>query len=147
MSVDVARLYERLPHSGSMRLIEQVVQWGPDSVRCRSRNHRDPANPLRTAGGLRAVCVIEYAAQAAALHAVLLADHDAAADVTGSKKSRALLALVNGLELDTAYLHDGDGDLIVEGNVDYRSGDAVIYRFEAFDGTRPIARGRLGLTS
>ncbi len=147
MNVDVARLYERLPHAGSMRLIEQVVEWGPDSVCCRIRNHRDSANPLRTAGGLRAVCIVEYAAQAAALHAVLLADHDAPADATAGKKSRALLALVNGLELDVAYLDDGDDDLIVEGYVDYRTGDAVIYRFEAFDGTRPIARGRLGLTS
>ena len=147
MSVDVGRLYERLPHAGSMCLIEQVLEWGPDSVRCRTSNHRDPANPLRTKGGLRAVCVVEYAAQAAALHAILVAGDDAPADAAASKKSRALLALVNGLELDTAYLHDGDGDLVVEGNVDYRSGAAVIYRFEAFDGIRPIARGRLGLTS
>jgi len=143
MSIDIAGLYERLPHAGSMCLIDEIIEWGPDSVRCRSRSHRDPANPLRTAGGLRAVCAIEYAAQAAALHAVLLAEDDA----TGGKKSRALLALVNELELDAVYLHDGDGDLVVAGNVDYRSGDAVIYQFEAYDGSRPIARGRLGLTS
>lgn len=147
MNSDVERLYARLPHAGAMRLIEEVLDWGPDSVRCRSQNHRDPANPLRTAGGLRAVCSIEYAAQAAALHAILLADDHAPADVPAGKKSRALLALVNGLELETAYLDDAEGDLIVEGHVDYQSGDAVIYRFEVYGGTRAIARGRLGLTA
>ena len=143
MNVDLAQLYERLPHAGEMRLVQEIVTWSDDSVVCRAWNHRDPAHPLRTQSGLRTICVIEYAAQAAALHAVLLAD-DSGPD---GSQSRALLALVNGLELETGYLHDCEDDLIIEGGVDYRSGDAVIYRFEVHAGARAVARGRLGLTS
>jgi predicted hotdog family 3-hydroxylacyl-ACP dehydratase len=62
---EIARL---IPHAGAMCLLDAVVSWDADRIRCVSRTHRDPDNPLRAGAELDAVCGIEYAAQAMALH-------------------------------------------------------------------------------
>ena len=57
-----------LPHTGAMRLIDLVDSWNATTIRCRTRSHRDVANPLRQGGRLDAVPGTEYAAQALGLH-------------------------------------------------------------------------------
>lgn len=66
--IDIAAL---IPHAGSMCLLDSVVEWSADAIACRATSHLDPANPLRRNGRLGAVCGIEYALQAAALHGAL----------------------------------------------------------------------------
>ncbi len=61
----IARL---IPHAGAMCLLESVVSWNRESIVCRATSHRDPGNPLRSAGRLPALAAIEYAAQAMAVH-------------------------------------------------------------------------------
>src|SRR5205814_1511307 len=36
-----------IPHSGSMCLLERVLEWDDRSIVCASNTHRDPINPLR----------------------------------------------------------------------------------------------------
>jgi predicted hotdog family 3-hydroxylacyl-ACP dehydratase len=62
-----------IPHSGSMCLLDSVVEWNDRSIKCTSNTHRDPGNPLRRGGQLSAVHAFEYAAQATAVHGGLLA--------------------------------------------------------------------------
>jgi predicted hotdog family 3-hydroxylacyl-ACP dehydratase len=66
--VDIPAL---IPHAGSMCLLDSVVSWSEGAILCIATSHLSPANPLRRNGRLSAVCGIEYALQAAALHGAL----------------------------------------------------------------------------
>lgn len=68
MLADRTRIASLIPHSGSMCLLDGVIACDAQHIRCVSSTHRDPDNPLRGAGGLPALCGIEYAAQAMAVH-------------------------------------------------------------------------------
>lgn len=73
---------ERIPHQGSMCLLDQVVRWSEDEIICQATSHLQPDNPLRANGQLGSSCLIEYAAQAMAIHGALLAG-DAPAPKSG----------------------------------------------------------------
>ncbi len=68
MTVDIAAL---IPHAGSMCLLASVTRWTQDAIECQATSHLDANNPLRRNGRLAALCGIEYALQAAALHGAL----------------------------------------------------------------------------
>jgi predicted hotdog family 3-hydroxylacyl-ACP dehydratase len=73
MMIGRAGIAALIPHSGRMCLLDAVMQWTPTSIRCVSRQHRALDNPLRSHGRLGAVCGVEFAAQAMALHGRLCA--------------------------------------------------------------------------
>ena len=62
-----------IPHQGRMCLIDEVLEWNPERVRCASGGHRAPDHPLRAHGRLGVVCGVEIAAQTMAVHAALIA--------------------------------------------------------------------------
>ncbi len=64
-------LYQQLPHSGAMCLLDRVVAWDEQRICCSTASHLSGANPLRHDGVLPGLCALEYAAQALALHGVL----------------------------------------------------------------------------
>src|SRR5579863_8472571 len=66
---EIARL---IPHAGEMCLLDGVIAWDRESIRCYSGRHRAPDNPLRHAGRLGILCGIEFAAQAMAVHGSLV---------------------------------------------------------------------------
>jgi predicted hotdog family 3-hydroxylacyl-ACP dehydratase len=69
--LDHARIATLVPHGEAMCLLDRVLSWNPREIVCVARSHLDPANPLRRAGRLAALCGFEYAFQAAALHGAL----------------------------------------------------------------------------
>ncbi|MCK7498102.1 MAG: hypothetical protein MZW92_50905 [Comamonadaceae bacterium] len=79
----------RLPHGGHMCLLERLESFDAEAIRCRARSHRDADNPLRSNGQLHAVCGVEYAAQAMALHATLTAGPDAPTAMDGGSAGNA----------------------------------------------------------
>jgi len=102
---DIARL---VPHQGAMCLLDGVAAWDREGIRAIALSHRDPANPLRRDGTLPAVCGLEYALQAMALHAALLAG--------GRAPQRAgFLASLRGVDLGAERLDDVPGPLLVTG--------------------------------
>lgn len=69
-----AQILALIPHDGAMCLLDSVVDWDDACIHCRSDTlHQAHAHPLRHAGGVAAVHLIEYGAQAAAVHGGLLA--------------------------------------------------------------------------
>ena len=60
-----------IPHSGSMCLLDGVLEYDAQHIRCTSSSHRNPDNPMRSNNELSALCGIEYAAQAMAVHGVV----------------------------------------------------------------------------
>jgi len=71
MQIDQGRIRELIPHAGAMCLLDRVLFWDAVRIRCASGSHHRADNPLRHASRLRAICGIEYAAQAMALHGAL----------------------------------------------------------------------------
>ena len=74
--LDRVAIAARIPHQGSMCLLDAVLAWDSGQIHCRASSHRQPDNPLRAAARLGAACGIEYAAQAMAVHGALLAPSD-----------------------------------------------------------------------
>jgi predicted hotdog family 3-hydroxylacyl-ACP dehydratase len=97
-----------VPHQGSMCLLDGVLEYDDTHVRCVSRRHRDPAMPLRARGQLSAVCGIEFAAQAAAVHGALL---DAARTDAPRKPCAGYIVALRAVQLHVARLDDIDAPL------------------------------------
>jgi len=142
--IDVKRLYDRLPHSGSMCLVSGVVEWDRDTVRCRASSHRQSDNPLRVDNSLSAICALEYAAQTFALHGLLVADEFGE---TAPDSSRLFVALVSELNLHAECLDDCNGELTIDGKVVFRQSGSTVYRFEVRDVARLLVDGQVGLMS
>lgn len=62
-----------IPHAGAMCLLDGVVVWDETTLHATSAGHARADHPLRGAHGLHAVHLIEYGAQATAVHGALLA--------------------------------------------------------------------------
>jgi predicted hotdog family 3-hydroxylacyl-ACP dehydratase len=136
---DPAPLYMRLPHAGTMCLIDEVLDWDANGVSCRTRSHQDSDNPLRRGEGLPAVHGIEYGAQAAALHGVLTGAID---DGPG-----LMLGAVRDLDLLIDSLDTIREPLIVTARLELRSGVNAIYAIALAAAGRHCVEGRLTLLS
>ena len=124
-----------IPHAGAMHLLDGVLSWDADRIRCLSRSHRDRKNPLRMDGRLSALCAIEYAAQAMAVHGVLAGN-------VGGRPRMGYLASLREVSCSRATLDDLEGDLIVAAERLMGEESHVIYSFEVSVGDIEVLRGR-----
>ena len=139
MLKDRAWIARHIPHQGTMCLLDGVLDWDSTRVRCLTTAHRSSDNPLRSRGRLSAVCGIEIAAQAMAVHGALLqpgAQHGPAA---------GYLASVRSVNLYVGWLDDVADDLIA--GAERLGGDAatVLYRFSIHGGHRLLVEGRAAI--
>ena len=120
--LDRVAIAARIPHQGSMCLLDAVLAWDSGQIHCRASSHRQPDNPLRAAARLGAACGIEYAAQAMAVHGALLAS-------AGAPPRPGYLASVRSVQLAVDRLDDlaQDLDIVAE----RLSGDEhnILYHF------------------
>jgi predicted hotdog family 3-hydroxylacyl-ACP dehydratase len=150
----------RIPHQGRMCLLDEVLDWDAQHIRCRTATHRAPDNPLRSHNRLGIACGIEYAAQAMALHGALAggaanvpanvlanvaADGavDGALNTIAGRSSRVgLLASVRDVRLVVLRLDDIESDLICE--VTHLAGDSLtaLYEFALRDRDKSLLSGR-----
>jgi predicted hotdog family 3-hydroxylacyl-ACP dehydratase len=131
-AADIAR---RIPHQGSMCLLDFVTQWDGTTIVCTASSHRAPDNPLRANGRLGAACGVEYAAQAMAVHGSLLAQSNSAPRV-------GYLASVRSVELLVPRLDDLASDLTI--TAERITGDAnnILYRFTVAADGQTLLTGR-----
>lgn len=139
--LDIASL---IPHQNGMCLLDGVLSWDEDCIRCCSASHRNPSNPLRTAEGLLAVCGIEYAAQAVAVHGGLKAKHAAAGDAA-RVPSLGYLANAKDVRWHVARLDDIAGDLIVDAQQLISEGGRSIYSFALTADGQAVMEGRVAV--
>ena len=125
-----------IPHRGRMCLLDEVLDWSSEHIRCRSATHRAPDNPLRSAHGLGVACGIEYAAQAMALHGALLG-----ADAQGSSEA-GFLGSVRDVHFFVRNLDRIESDLICE--VAHLAGDrfSALYAFALMGDECLLLKGR-----
>lgn len=129
---DIARI---IPHAGAMCLLDRVDNWDAAKIRCTSNTHRDPENPMRTRGQLAAVCGIEYAAQAMAVHGGL-------AGIVGDKPKAGYLASLRDVACRKNRLDDLEGELMVDAEKLMGDESRVIYQFTLRVGKVEVLSGR-----
>jgi len=135
MLVTRAQIAGLIPHSGAMCLLDGVVEWDASRIRCMSRSHRAADNPLRSDAGLPAVCGVEYAAQAMAVHGGL-------AGKVGGRPRAGYLASLRDVVCRRDRLDDLEGDLVVEAEQVAGDGAHVIYRFRLRVGEVEVLSGQ-----
>ena len=134
--LDAAGIAARIPHAGRMCLLDALLAWNADEVRCRATSHADADHPLRGPDGLHASSAIEYAAQAMALHGALHA-------APGSTPSPGFLAAARQVRLHVPRLDTVAGPLTVIATRLAGAENQASYRFVLEDEAgRPLVDGR-----
>jgi predicted hotdog family 3-hydroxylacyl-ACP dehydratase len=137
-ALDHGWIAARIPHQGSMCLLDAVIEWDMQHLRCRAVSHRDPANPLRQFGRLGAACGIEYAAQAMAVHGALLAEIAEA----GNRPRPGMLVSVRNVALHVTRLDDIPADLEVRAEQLSSDAGMLLYAFAVQAESRALLDGR-----
>lgn len=124
----------RIPHQGGMCLLDGVLEWNAETIRCAASGHRRPDNPLRGPDGLGIACGIEYAAQAMAVHAALLQP--------GDRPRAGFLTSVREVAWGVDRLDTVPEDLDIQARR-MAAGDAgALYAFALRAGGRELLSGR-----
>jgi predicted hotdog family 3-hydroxylacyl-ACP dehydratase len=133
--IDKAVIAGLVPHAGAMCLIERVLHWDAVGINCATASHRAANHPLARDGRLSAICGVEYAAQAMAIHGRL----------TGAAAERPRAGYLASLR-DVACAADRldlvTTELRIEAEQLFGDGDSVIYRFALRGDDRLLLSGR-----
>ena len=124
-----------IPHAGAMCLLDSVHFWDRTKILCLASGHRAPDHPLRCGGQLDALCGIEYAAQAMAVHGGLTA-------AAGGKPEAGYLASVRHVICHAARLDLLAGDLEVTATRLAADAAGAVYGFVLRCGPATILEGR-----
>jgi predicted hotdog family 3-hydroxylacyl-ACP dehydratase len=140
MPLNRAWIEKHIPHQGRMCLLDEIIAWDMQHIRCRSATHRALGNPLRSQERLGIACGIEYAAQAMALHGALALHGVLAAGTASSAPADApevgLLAGVRDVHFSVSRLDDIESDLFSEAILVAGDGVTAIYEFTLRDDDR-----------
>jgi predicted hotdog family 3-hydroxylacyl-ACP dehydratase len=129
---DIAKM---IPHAGKMCLLDEVIECSEATIRCISRSHREADNPLRAGEELPALCGIEYAAQAMAVHGRLSA-------IVRETPRAGYLASVRDVVCHARRLDDLEHDLVIDAERLMGDDEHVLYQFALSAGGMEILRGR-----
>ena len=136
MPLNHAWIAQNIPHHGRMCLLDEVVEWDAQSIRCRSATHRLPDHPLRSHGRLGVCCGIEYVAQAMAVHGAL------AAGAANVRPEAGYLAALRDVRFHVLRLDDIQTDLICEAVVVAGDHDGALYEFALRSAVQRLVTGR-----
>jgi len=126
---------ERIPHAGTMCLLDGVEAYDEAGIRCRATSHRAVDNPLRHHGRLGAAVGVEYAAQAMAVHGAIL-------QPPATRPTVGFLASVRGVELQVDRLDTIETPLSVVAERLSGNDTTILYRFEVSADGRRLLHGR-----
>lgn len=130
---DIRRL---IPHGGSMCLLERIVERNELGMTLATATHASRTNPLRSHGGLRAIHLCEYGAQAMAVHGGLFARTADGAATPG------LLVSLRDVVLSADYIDSLAGELLVEVERLQAGAAGLQYAFRVTHHDVELARGR-----
>jgi predicted hotdog family 3-hydroxylacyl-ACP dehydratase len=135
-TLNAAEIGRLIPHSGSMCLLAEVLDYDQNRIICKGVSHSLRANPLLESGVLHAVCGIEYAAQAMAVHGALLAGEQQV-HARGGR-----LASVRSVEFFVWRLDDIADDLHIEATQLMADANSMMYEFTVSALDRALLKGR-----
>lgn len=126
-----------IPHAGTMCLLDAVCSWDELRIHAISAGHARVDNPLRGERGLHAVHLVEYGAQAMAVHGGLLAR---ARDGEDARPGR--LVSLRDVQLFEEYVDRLDGHLDVHAECLYADDGGAQYGFRIEHRGRLLVSGR-----
>lgn len=122
---------ERMPHSGRMQLIGEILCADEREIRCLAGDHRDPTYPLRLGGRLYSCTLVELGAQAAAAHTSLFG--------IGAAHTGLVLSLT-GVVIGPDLVRS-DERLAIRAELLESLDARALYRFEISDGNDRLVAG------
>jgi len=125
-----------IPHSFDMCLLERVDFWDKDKIVCYSNSHLLETNPLRREESLSSIHLLEYAAQAMAVHGGL---HDRE---QGLQMTEGYLAALRDVNIDLCSVDKVQTALRIEANKILSQGGNMIYAFTVSSKESELASGR-----
>lgn len=130
-----------VPQAGHMCLLDTVSACSAERVTCTSASHRRADHPLRRGGILAAVHLLEYAAQATAVHGALRARG------RGDRAPAKYLVAAREVELHVSRFEDVREDLSIDAERLMAMGESAIYAFRVTAAGRLLAEGRLSIAT
>ncbi len=139
MLMDRVAIAGLIPHGEAMCMLDGLTHWDVGQIQCVSDQHRAAHNPLRETGMLHSACLVEFCAQAAALHGAL------SQQGVGSKATVLYLGAVKRLLLYRQYLDASLPTLQISAQCAVSSATGSIYQIGAAAGAHPLLQGRIVL--
>lgn len=125
-----------IPHSFDMCLLDHVESWDETNIICHSNSHLLDSNPLRKNNSLSSVHLLEYAAQAMAVHGGL---HDRE---QGKKMTEGYLAALRDVNINLCEIDKMQSSLRIEANQILSQGGNMIYNFAVSTDNTDLVTGR-----
>lgn len=97
-----------IPHAFDMCLLDRVESWDDDNIVCYSSSHLLKTNPLRRGESLSSIHLLEYAAQAMAVHGGL---HN---KEQGLQMSEGYLAALRDVKIELCELNNLQTELHIK---------------------------------
>ncbi len=135
---DRAALALLIPQQGAMCLLDGVEYVDAQRIICTSTQHRAAANPLRTPAGLSSLHGIEFAAQAMAVHAGLVA-------AATRRPEEGLLLSARDCVFHCRRLDRFDAPLRIEAELMGNHGGTRLYRFKVEALATLLVEGRVAV--
>lgn len=125
-----------IPHSFDMCLLDRVESWDDNNIVCYSSSHLLKTNPLRRDESLSSIHLLEYAAQAMAVHGGL---HDRE---QGMQMTEGYLAALRDVKIELCELNNLQTKLRIEANKILSQAGNMIYTFSVSAEEIPLVTGR-----
>jgi predicted hotdog family 3-hydroxylacyl-ACP dehydratase len=134
LMLDKTQIASLILHGGAMCLLDAVIAWDSTTIACLASSHHAAGNPLAVGGCLEAVCGVEYAVQAMAVHCTLVAG--------GRRPAAGYLAMLRDVECFVERLDVLEGELLVAAELIFEDAGRVIYRFNLTCDAKPVLSGQ-----
>lgn len=132
------QIAQLIPHGEAMCLLDQVTGWDEYRLSATTASHRREDNPLREKGRLDTVALVEYGAQAAAVHAAL--------QQSGLGEVRpAYLGAIKKLRLFTRDVDTSVAELQIQAQCVLNNDNGAIYDIRASAKGNDLMAGRIVL--
>ena len=134
--LDHSEICNLIPHAGKMCLLDSVRKWDEKNIVCISTSHRNIDNPLRNEDGLPMSSLIEYGAQAMAIHGSLLAKK------SGNNLVEGYLASLRDIQIANGWLSDIKNELEINAERIYAETSNMIYTMKIYSSDQLLVSGR-----
>lgn len=125
-----------IPHSFDMCLLDRVENWDNEKIVCYSNSHLLSDNPLRRENRLSSVHLLEYAAQAMAVHGGL---HDRE---QGLQMTEGYLAALRDVDINLCDISNLHNELRIESSQILSQAGNMIYSFTVSAADKKLVSGR-----
>ncbi len=130
-----------IPHTGDMCLLDTVESWDAKKIVCLSSSHKKENHPLRNSKGLPMLSLMEYGAQAMAVHGCLLADKE------GLMMKEGYLAALRDIQITKGWLSDIESELKISAERIYAEKGNMIYTMNVYARSKKLISGRATVIS